>query len=117
MELILYHESETLEPVIEDFIDSVHNRQLTLLASNLLEEGLSPRDILEAVRRATTACQAAGIPVREHFKPVYSSYRGSLVKDCKLSRLGYGLVLINARPDNEATADMQVKLLRRFLNW
>ena len=105
-----------MEP-IEDLIESVHHRQLTMLASTLLAEGLGPGDIVEAVRRATAVCQAAGIPVREHFKPVYSSYRGSLVRDCKLSRFGYALVLINARPDNEATAGMQVKLLRRFLNW
>ncbi len=115
MELIIYSPREEESSTFSDFLDGLRSRQLTYLASGLIEEGLGPRDIVEAVRRATTACRTAGLEVNEHFKPVYSSYRGSLVRDCKLSRFGYYLTIINARPDSEMTAHWQYKLLEDLL--
>lgn len=115
MDLVVYHdglfeESESFS----DFLDSLRARSMNYLASSLLEEGLSPRDIVEAVRRATTVCRTGGLPVEEHFKPVYSSYRGSLVRDCKLSRIGFLLTAINARPDHDLTARWQIRLLEKL---
>lgn len=116
MDLVLYQSDYfKRNPGIEDFLDGLRSRRLTYLASSFLEKGLEPGDIVEAVKRAITVCQTAEIPVEEHFKPVYSSYRGSLVRDCKLSRFGFLLTAINARPDCELTATWQSRLLDQLI--
>lgn len=115
MELIIYQERQEGDTAFTQFLDNLRSRQLNYLASDLIQEGLGPRDIVEAIRRATASCRTAGLEVDEHFKPLYSSYRGSLVRDCKLSRFGYYLTVINARPDSEITARWQQKLLEDLL--
>ncbi len=116
MDLILF--GSTLDAPaesLEDFLDALRSRRMKYLASALLEQGFEPKDIVEALRRAMAACRAAGYEVGEHFKPVYSSYRGSLVRDCKLTRMGYMLTVINGRPDLELTAKWQSRLLMELL--
>lgn len=98
---------------LEQFVDHVQVLGLKHLASDLLEKGFSPTEIVESVRRAIRVCEAAGISPREHFRPVYSSYRGALIRDCKLSAFGLALCLANGSPDNAAVASWQVELLRR----
>jgi hypothetical protein len=115
MDLIVFQREAPANRSFEEFLDSLRSRNLTFLASSMLEEGLGPADIVEAVKRATTVCHSAGVPVEEHFKPVYTSYRNSLIRDCKLSKFGYLLTLINARPDRRITAHWQTKLLEDFL--
>lgn len=115
MDLIVFQRETPSNRSFEDFLDSLRSRNLTYLASSMLEEGLEPADIVEAVKRATTVCHSAGMPVEDHFKPVYSSFRGTLVRDCKLSKFGYLLTLINARPDRQVTAQWQTKLLEDLL--
>ncbi len=114
MQLIIYGNDAAPAESLEAYLDALRSSQMTYLASSLLEEGLSPSDIIEAMRRATTACRTAGLQVEEHFKPVYSSYRGSLVRDCKLSRVGYLFMVINAPANSPCAADWQYRLIRNL---
>lgn len=47
--------------------------------------------------------------------PVYSAINQEIIQDCKLSHLGYGLVLMNANPNLSVVGDFQVNVLREFL--
>lgn len=115
MNIVLFQPNTDGSEGFESFMDALYSTRLPFLASDLLKEGFAPADIAKALRRATTICRTSGIDLREHFKPVYTHYRDGLVKDCKLSRLAYGLVLLNSRPDQGATASWQLNLLSQVL--
>jgi hypothetical protein len=53
--------------------------------------------------------------LRQHFFPVYTQVDGMLMNDCKLSQLGYGLVLLNADVNNPNTAQWQVRVMKFYL--
>ncbi len=93
----------------------VYGAQMPYLAGDLLDRGLGPGEVVEAVRRAMMACERAALPVRRHFQLVYTSRGGSLVRDCKLSRLGYALTLLNASPRHPEVAEWQLRVLRHYL--
>jgi len=112
MPVILYQNSEETN-AFQHFLDTLRSSQLLYLASDLLDNGLSPKDLTEAIQRAMTVCKTGGKNIKDHFLPIYSSYRGKLVNDCKLSSLGYALVLLNARGDNRSVAEWQLELLER----
>jgi len=48
--------------------------------------------------------------------PVYSELNKTIVKDCKLSKLGYAMVLLNADPEYAVVGQWQLKVLKEFLN-
>lgn len=113
--IILYEpEYESFES-IDNFLDGYFSTRMPHLASSLLEKGLSPRDIVVAVRKAVNVCRTAGIDPRRHFYPVYTQYRGQLVRDCKLSTFGYGLVLLNGPEGQPVVAEFQARLVKGFM--
>lgn len=113
MSIILYQEVPTKESGFQMFLNTLRNSQLIYLASDLLAKGLSPKDLTDAMKRAMIVCKAGGKQVEDHFLPIYSYYRGQLVNDCKLSSLGYALILLNARADNTTVAEWQLEVLER----
>ena len=115
MKITIYQETQNWEDSLEYFRELHYCSQLKWFASDLLEKGLTPAAINEAVRRAMRIAKTANLEVREHFYPLYTEYRGNLVRDCKLSELAYGLVLLNAEPDNQEVAKWQISLLERVL--
>ena len=115
MELIIYHKEYNSNDSLENFLDLFFNREMEYFAGDLLKEGFSPSDIKEAVKRAIAAGGAAGLEIRKHFAPVYSQVNEGLIYDCKLSRLGYAMVLLNARPELPIVGEWQLKILRHFL--
>ncbi|WGK64024.1 hypothetical protein [Croceiramulus getboli] len=116
MELIIYSKTRPYLPVIDDFMDAYYGRQMKHLASDLLNKGFTPQQISDAINCAIKVANTAGLSTQAHFKPVCSSLNHEVIQDCKLSSLGYGLVLLNADPRHEAVGDFQISLLRRFLN-
>lgn len=115
MEIVIFQQENNLEDSLGNFRDLFFSRQMKYLASDLLQEGLSPVEIRKAVQKAMTSCQTAEMEIRQHFIPVYTQVDGMLVNDCKLSRLGYGLVLLNAVVSNPLVARWQIKVMRNFL--
>ncbi|EPR66345.1 hypothetical protein ADICYQ_4479 [Cyclobacterium qasimii M12-11B] len=85
------------------------------LASDLLYKGLSPQQIHDAVVKAMKVAKSSKMNIREHFKPVFSSIDKEVISDCKLSRLGYGLVLMNAETNLSVVGEWQRKVLEKFL--
>ena len=83
-------------------------------ASDFLQKGLTPTQISEAVTLAIKIAKSSGIEIRKHFKLVYSAIQQEIIQDCKLSHLGYGLVLMNASSNLKVVGDFQVKLLSEF---
>lgn len=101
---------------IDSFMDFYYSLQMKFLASDLLRQGLSPIQIGDAVIKAINVAKSSGMNVRENFKPVFSSIANEVISDCKLSRLGYGLVLMNAETKFSAVAKWQRKVLEDFLD-
>jgi hypothetical protein len=99
---------------IDDFLKTFYLQQLNYMASDLLDNDYQPKDILEALDRAMTICKNAGLQVECHFMPLYSDRNGVTIRDCKLSLLGYQLLLLNANPNHPATARFQINILERL---
>ncbi|HFA51473.1 MAG TPA: damage-inducible protein D [Bacteroidetes bacterium] len=116
MEVIIYRKEYDVQEEMQHFRDLCFSSGMKYLASDLLKEGLSPKGISDAVRRAMTAGRAGGMDLQQHFCPVYTQVGGMLFKDCKLSRLGYALVLLNADVSLPAAAKWQLRVLDCFLN-
>ncbi|RMF02787.1 MAG: hypothetical protein D6772_03055 [Bacteroidetes bacterium] len=114
MQVIAYTGISEKPSGIDEFLDAFFIRQMNYLASDLLQEGLWPEEIASALARAIRISEAANLDVRRHFAPVYTQINQQIMKDCRLSRLAYGLVLLNARPDRPVVAQWQLKLLRQF---
>lgn len=110
--------SPQASPVLDDFEEAIHNRQLHFLASTLEHVGFQlPGQISQAVGRAIQICNNCGLPVREHFKVIYISDNGAHTVriDWRLSKFGYMLVMLNGTPDNPAVAQTQLEMLKKYL--
>lgn len=94
------------------FYDSLH---MKYLASDLLEEGLTPKQISDAVLRAINVGKSSEMDIEKNFRPVFSGINKEIISDCKLSHLAYGLVLMNADVELSVVGDFQVSLLQQYL--
>lgn len=115
MELLIYNQKYEQADAIHNFMDFYHSLQMNHLASDLLEKGLSPKQISDAVIQAIKIAKASGIETNAHFKLVFSGIGQSIIQDCKLSHLGYGLVLMNADAKLPVVGEFQVDVLKRYL--
>jgi len=115
MEIIVFQKNENPEEALRNFQDFFYSSQMKYLASDLLQEGFSATEIGQAVLKAMTTCQITDVEVRQHFIPIITEINGTLVNDCKLSQLGYGLVLLNADGNIPMVAEWQLKVLSEFL--
>ena len=100
---------------IARFMDFYHSLQMNYLASDLLDQGLSPQQISDAVIKAINIGKASGLVLNQHFKPIFSGIEREIINDCKLSHLAYGLVMINADVELSVVGDFQVSLLQSYL--
>lgn len=114
MELIIYNKNYDNAYTINHFVDFYYSLQMKYFASDLLKKGLSPKQISDAVAMAVKIASSAGIVIHKHFMPVYSAKDKEIIKDCKMSYLGYGLVLMNANPNLSAVGNFQVSVLKEF---
>ena len=87
----------------------------TLHSLLLLKDGLTPKAVEDAFIRAIKIARSSGLEVEKHFLPIYSQLDQSIVRDCKLSKLGYALVLLNADPEYIIVAEWQLEVLNKFL--
>jgi hypothetical protein len=115
MELTIYQRENDTFGTIHNFMDLYYSLQMEYLASDLLKKGLLPNQISDAVTIAIKIANSSGISARKHFMPIYSAINQEIMRDCKLSHLGYGLVLMNANPNLSIVADFQLSILKAFL--
>lgn len=115
MKIILHQTTYDLAPSIEDFLDRYYSVNMRYWASDLLDKGLSPKQINDAVVVAIKIASASGLEIRKHFKPMLSGTRHELIQDCRLSRLAFGLVLLNADSNLAAVGAFQLGLLEHVL--
>lgn len=113
-QVILFHEQYESNTSFDQFLELLFYREMRFFASDLLEKGLDAADIQEAVNRAMLIGKTAGLDLRRHFTPIYTPYQGTMIKDCKLSKLGYALVLLNARASSPLVANLQLQVLENF---
>jgi len=113
--VIIFKEEYDSIRTIDDFMDFYYSLNMKYLASDLLKEGLTPLAIERAFIRATKIARSSGLEVEKHFLPVYSQLYKTIIKDCKLSKLGYALVLLNADPDSPVVGKWQLEVLNTFL--
>ena len=116
MQVSIYKLEHQYADSINNFMDLYYGLRLYYFASDLLYDGLSPKQISEAVTKAMNVAKYAKLNLKEHFKPVFSSMNNEVISDCKLSRLGYGLVLMNAETKLSVVGKWQLKVLERFLD-
>ena len=116
MEQITIYKRE-YDPIgaIDDFMGFYYSLNMKFLASDLLKDGLTPFAIEKAFMRATKIARSSGIEVQKHFMPVYIELNKTIVKDCKLSKLGYAMVLLNADPEYAVVGQWQLKVLKEFI--
>jgi hypothetical protein len=115
MKLSIYSRTYNESSAILNFMDFYYAINMKYLASDLLEKGLSPIQISEAIVMAIKIANSSGIIVRKHFMPVFSGMDHDIIQDCKLSHLGFGLVLMNADSNLAAVGEFQVVVLQRYL--
>ncbi|WNH07777.1 hypothetical protein [Thalassobellus suaedae] len=115
MELLIYARKYDQADAILNFMDFYRILNMKHLASDLLDKGLSPKQISEAVVAAIKIANASRIETNAHFMPVFSGINHSVIEDCKLSHLGYGLVLMNADPNLSVVGEFQVEVLQQYL--
>lgn len=116
MELLLYRRTYDEADAARNFIDFYYSLHMTHLASDLLDKGLSPKQISDAVTKAIKIANLLDVEVHKHFRPVFSSIREDIIQDCKLSDLGYGLVLMNADANLSVVGEFQINVLKEYLN-
>ncbi len=112
MQMQVYHMGSDHQEPFEAFVQQLYSSQMPHLASDLLEKGVSPGELVKAVRKAVRVAKLAEEPVRKHFQFVYTQSKNGLINDCKLSGFGLGLVLINIEPSTKKLARWQVNLLQ-----
>ncbi|TYC10564.1 hypothetical protein ES677_11525 [Bizionia gelidisalsuginis] len=116
MEVSIYVREYDIADSVQNFMDFYYSIQMKHLASDLLEQGLTPNQITDAVSAAIKAANASGIETHKHFMPVFSALREGVIKDCKLSELGYGLVLMNADSSLAVVSNFKLDMLKKYLN-
>jgi hypothetical protein len=115
MEVIIYREEYNNVDAIDNFVNFYNNINMKYLASDLLERGLSPKQISEAILKAIRVGKSSGLAMEKHFLPVFTQVNSEIISDCKLSQLGYGLLLLNADVELTVVSNWQVSLLESFL--
>ncbi|EPR73777.1 hypothetical protein ADIWIN_1137 [Winogradskyella psychrotolerans RS-3] len=115
MEVILYREEYKNVDTIDRFLRFYNTTNMTYLASDLLKKGLSPPQITDAILKAIKVGKSSGLKIEKHFLPIFTQVNSKIISDCKLSQLGYGLLLINADVELGVVGKWQVNLLERFL--
>ncbi|TYB79489.1 hypothetical protein [Bizionia myxarmorum] len=115
MELLIYKREYDVADSVQNFMNFYYATNMKHLASDLLDKGLSPVQISDAVSAAIKVVNSSGIEAHKHFMPVFSGLNEGIVQDCKLSHLGYGLVLMNANSNLSVVSEFQVDVLRNYL--
>lgn len=99
----------------KEFIKSLHSKNFMYRASDLMSIGMRQQDIDLAVKRALTVCKNAGHQIKHHFCPIYTADGDKLISDCKLSKLAYALVLLNANIQNSSVVSFQMEVISEYL--
>lgn len=105
------------ESIINQFAEAVLNNQLPYYAGMLEDAGFSlQQDVHQAMERTMKIFSVNGIPIEAHMKAiyVYSPARQSVVKDWKLSKMAYLLLLLNGNPDHPLVSRMQMELVSHY---
>ena len=116
MAIVTYYKTNINEQPFEDFEKLFYGSRMQHLASDLLSNGLTSQEITEALNRAMTCLRLNDIQLRKHLIPIYTSINGEVFKDCKMSDFGYAMLIINANPCNVVIAQLQLKIVSKYLN-
>ena len=116
MELSIYTKIYNEGKAIHNFTSFYYSLHMKHLASDLLSKGLTPDQITDAVATAIKIAGVSGIETYKHFMPVYSGINQEIIQDCKLSHLGYGLVIMNADRNLPIVGGFQIDILKEYLN-
>lgn len=116
MEISIYRKEYNTPDAIDNFLDFYYSLHMSHLASDLLNKGLSVKQISDAVLNAIKIGKSSGVEIREHFMPVFTEVNNEIMNDCKLSHLGYGLVVMNADVNLSVVGEFQVDVLKGYLD-
>lgn len=116
MKSMLIPFQEHRNEILAKFIEALNEKDIRYYLSDYFSnQELNSGMINDAIKRATNACHASGIPVHKHFKKIYRFRNESISVDWRLSRLGFYLAMINANPLNPKVAALQTSLYNYFI--
>ncbi len=115
MELIVFQKQYAKSDAAQEFVNKIYQKDMTYLASELLDNGVHPDDIKLAVKKAMLSIDKVGLKTNKHFQPVVSAKNGTTFLDCRLSKMGFFMVVLNAEPKNNYIAHFQVKMAQQLL--
>ncbi len=98
--------------------EAIHEQSLMYTTRSLVDIGFDPcEEICSAVERAMQVCNYNGLPLIDHFKPIYVSDNDAhtVHKEWKLSRLAYMLVMLNGASNNPMAGRLQYEVLKVYL--
>jgi hypothetical protein len=114
MGIVVYQKWYNKGDAIEHFIDMFYTKNLTFLASDLLDKGVELKDLNKSLNKAMTAAKTLDLEISHHFKPIYTQKNNHILEDFKLSKIGFVLVMINCNPKNKLIANLQLSLAKMF---
>ena len=115
MAIVAYYNTSNNNQAFEDYEKNFYGSRMQYLASDLLSKGVSSKEITDALSRAMNCLRLNEIMLMKHFIPIYTSINGEVFKDCKLSNFGYAMLIINTDPSNFVIAQLQLKIISKYL--
>lgn len=103
--------------MFSEFLDALDESNLNFRTSSLEIIFEDQGEVYLAIKRAMQIFNTCGLPIRNHFKAVYTADISiqSVKVEWKLSKLAYCLVILNGNPDNPVVGKMQVELLKQII--
>ena len=103
--------------VLDDVADRIIASHLIHYTSTLIGDELFDEEELElALHKAMETCNAAGMPLVNHFKLIYISAGGQLRRDWLVSDLGFHLVILNKEVTSPLSAKLKIQVLTRTVH-
>jgi len=103
--------------MLSEFLDALAERDLNFRTSSLEYIFDDVDEVIFAMKRAIQICNNCGLPIRNHFKAVYTADISihSVKMEWKLSKLAYCLVILNGNPNNPVVGKMQLELIKQII--
>lgn len=103
--------------LLDDVADRIIASHLIHYTSTLLSDDLFDEDELElALHKAMETCNAAGMPLANHFRMIFISTGGDLRRDWLVSDLGFHLVILNKEITSARAARLKIQVLTRNIH-
>jgi len=116
--LVPLDKQHTTWQIFQDYFDALRERNFCYYASDIIHEfgDLAPEEEQRIIQKAIGICKITGIPVYQHFKPLFREEKHQIKKDWKITGTGGSLVIMSYDLDHDNIKEIQHRLID-YLNW